>query len=210
MGNYLSVAEFEGFIGLTYSATTSPTSTQISSFIDLAEIELEDSVGVYKTGTTTDEICDGHYFGLLLKKRPLVSVTSLSINYGTPFVPNWTVVYSNVVTNKTKIAIEKPSISKLLLSPAIVGTGNYKITYVSGYTTIPANIKYLVFLMAYRKIFNMTSLQTNGSNEIETIDVGVYRSVTNGGNLFNGIKDLNSLIDSEKKRVAKAYRLELV
>jgi len=59
---YLSVSDVEKFINKEFSDSTSPTETQLSSFITKAEDEFEREFGDMTTQSST-EIVDGYSFG---------------------------------------------------------------------------------------------------------------------------------------------------
>lgn len=199
MGDYISVSDIETITGVTYSTSTTPTLAQITDYIISAEARFENEVGTFKETTFTDEIVEGYSTGLWLRELiPLNSLTKIEVNHGNVFDPVWTDVTSTI-----KYYIKNSSIGEVVLSAPMIGERQYRVSGTSGYSTatMPRLIKDLVVLYTMREIFKTEFFENKNANVTETIDVDVFKEVTKGGSVFNGLSDLDKLIESEKANV---------
>jgi len=199
MGDYIDVSDIETYLGTTFSSSTSPTDTQMTDFLAKGEADFETEVGVFTEQTVTDEIVDGHFFGIKVANLPILSITSIEERSGTIFDPTYTTVDS------ADYLITNANIGKVELANPISGDRMYRVSYTSGYAkaSMPEGIKTLVMLYTLKHAFRFTFLETYGDlgGRTETIDVQVYREVTNGGSPFNGLTAIEQVISDQKSKV---------
>lgn len=204
MTNYIDISDIETYLGVTFDATTSPTLTQMTEYLNKAESDFENDVGVFKSQTNTDVLVDGHYFGIILDKLPVVSITSVKERSGTLFNPTYTAISSG------DIYIKNADIGTIYLANPVVGEQQYKVTYVSGYAkaSMPETIKTLVMMYALRHAFQFTFFDTNGEigGKTEIIDVDVYREITNGGSPYAGLKAIDDVIAMQKSKFMRGIK----
>lgn len=200
---YLSVSDVELATGVTYTASTNPTLTQLQDYITRAEAQFETEVGVYKEQTITNEIVDGEWFGCKVSGFPLTVITQIIPNSGTEFELDWT----GSALSASEYYIKTADISKIKIVNPQVGNRKYKVDYQSGYAyaSMPQTIKDLVLLYTMNFVFENTLFNTSGniSGKTEIIDVDVYREITNGGSAYEGTKALRQIIEDKKGRLLK-------
>ncbi len=204
MGDYIQATDITAKTGVTYSSTSSPTLNQINAYIASAESQFESECGVFKDVTFTNVITDGYSFGLWLNEYvPLNTITLLEENTGDDFTPVW-------VTSTLKKYIDDSNLGKVILDNPVIGHRIYRVSGTCGYTTIPQKIKDIVMLYVWREIFQNEFFSKKGASVTETVDVKVYKEVTNGGSLSNGVKDLDSLIEERKSNLQKRLTTYLI
>ena len=153
---------------------------------------------VFTEETVSNELVDGHHFGVLVSKLPLNSITALSYRTGTIFDPSYTALTSS------DYYIKNAAIGKVYLAKPLIGELQYRVSYTSGYAKVdmPERLKFLVMLYVLRHAFQNTLFNTNGEvgGTQEIIDVEVYREITNGGNPYNGLVALDNVISQAKQK----------
>ncbi len=207
MGNYIDISYIEDALNTEFSSTTNPTETQMEDYIDIAEEQFENEVGNFRLSDNV-EYKDGTKSGyLFLDKKPINSITSVEINNGDIFSPD----YEELETDE--YAIVDSSIGQIALSSSSRGKLKYKVTYNSGYSaeTMPKQIQYCVYLMTMRLAFQKTLFTDYGSTYgvTETIDVGVYKEVTKGGSAYKGTVDIDNLINGVKGNIGTKFNTYL-
>ena len=173
MGDYIDLTDIETYLGVTFSSSTTPTDTQMTAYIAYGEEDFEADVGVFTQETVSNELVDGHHFGILVSKLPLNSITALSYRTGTIFDPSYTALTSS------DYYIKNAAIGKVYLAKPLIGELQYRVSYTSGYAKVdmPERLKFLVMLYVLRHAFQNTLFNTNGEvgGTQEIIDVEVYR-----------------------------------
>lgn len=197
MGNYIDETYISDRLGITIDESSSPSLTQITDAISKAEEDFEREFGIFREQVDVIETVDGgNSYIYVSSALPITSITQIEHNEGTLFDEDFKVV------PVTDYKLYDGSLGKIALSNGFLGRQNYRITYDGGYSSadMPNNIKYMIYLMSMRSIFDTTLLNSQGQgNTTETIDVDVYKEVTKGGNYFvNGLRDIDVLIDNEK------------
>lgn len=204
MGDYIDLTDIETYLGKTFSSSTTPTSTQMTEFITIGEEDFEQDVGDFTSQTVSNEIVDGHYFGVYVSKLPLTAITTLEERSGTLFDPTYTTISSD------NYLIKNSNIGKIYLATPIIGQRQYRVTYTAGYAkaSMPERLKFLVMLYVLRHAFQQTLFNTNGEvgGTQEIIDVEVYREITNSGNPFNGLVALDQVIHQAKQKWLRSIK----
>jgi hypothetical protein len=204
MGDYIQISDIQNITGVIYNEESSPTLNQIETYIKSAENQFELECGVFKEQEFEDIIVDGYSFGIWLKQFiPLKELTLIEVNKGNDFEPEWE-------TADIKHYIENPMLGKVVFSMPIIGHRVYRVSGISGYEVIPQHIKDLVILYVFRQIFQNEFFSKKGASVTETVDVRVYKEVTNGGSLSNGINDLDLLIETRKQNLQNRLKTYLL
>jgi len=202
--SYIDISDIETYLDTTFTSSTTPTLAQMTEYLTKAETDFENDVGDFKSQTNTDVLVDGHYFGIILKKLPVNSITSINERSGTLFDPTYTTLASG------DIYIKNADIGTVYLANPIIGEEVYKVTYVSGYSkaNMPEPIKTLVIMYTLRHAFQLTFFETNGEigGKTEIIDVDVFREITNGGSPYNGLKAMDDVISLQKSKVLRGLK----
>ena len=178
--------------------------TFIYDISDLADEEVltEELDPVIEPYTNFTDIVDGMSFGVWLRNRtPLKEIVSIETNIGNRFELNWS-------DKELKYYISNPEIGKVDLASPIIGDRQYRVSGVYGYekNELPSIIKQLVMLYVFREYFKADFFNNKNSDVTETIDVDVYREVTRGGSVINGISGIDNLIEKEKANVKNRFR----
>ena len=209
MSKYIDISYVEEYLGEKFTKDTTPSISQVSKYLDLAESNFERIAGDWTLQTGQVDIVDsyfnGEYVYFKTTKFPLSSITSVEVQQGTRFDPSW----STLATDE--YVIEDAEQGMVYLSIGIKGTKQYQVTYDSGYLfdDVPYNIKYTVFLMTMREIFSNTMFASNGNldGSTEIIDVDVYREITKGGNPYNGLQAIDSVIQDSLSLINKKTQI---
>lgn len=199
---YLSTADWAGFRNLTPSATTTPTLVQVTSFIEQAEKELDATVADYGLKTGVDVIYKGLAHGVSIQE-PVTVVNTVEISNGDLITPTWSELPSTdfVLKQGGRVLLRNPYINR-----------EYRANIDSGYAIadVPQEIKYLVYLMSMRGVFNAHLFTGNISDNVTRIvDVEVYRQITKGGDPFKGFGALDIMINEAKANIKGKLRTRL-
>ena len=200
---YLSVEDVEKFLHTTYDEETDPSVEELEDFITLAEEEFENEVGVYTLRTAT-EYLRASVNGVYLSNKPKDGDVNVYRSNGQKINPEFTEL------DEDSYMMSYESDYLLLLQfPEI--TNIYKVEYETGYDyeDMPLNIKYLVFLYLVKRLVVRNMSKQTGDDSIRTIDVEVYRQVTNS-NPYKGFTELNKMIEKEKKALLKKGNLKVI
>jgi len=207
MSKYLTLTDVENYLGITFSEDTNPSILQVEKFIETAEREFDKDVGDYSEATTT-EIVDGAHICVYVSRKPVTSINAVYVNVGTIFEPEWKQL------DPTDYIINDAELGQIYIDGIKPGEKLYKIEYTAGYSydNMPEEIKYCVFLITMKYIFQNTLFNTMGAyNEQEQIiDATVYKSVTKGGNPYNGTLAIEDLIDKHKKLLINKLKTYLI
>lgn len=128
---------------LNFTADTSHD-TELQGFIDAAQPVVEDIVGPV-VNVTLDEWYDGGGMFLSVRRRPIVSVTSVTEYIGTSTytltqvaTPDLATTYSYSFEPSGRIA-RRSAGGGLRAFPT--GVSNVRVVYVAGRATVPANVR---------------------------------------------------------------------
>jgi hypothetical protein len=86
MGNYIDLDYIEATSGRVFTETTTPSSTQINNYINLAEQDFERECGSYLEVETTESVKCGSK-GIYLSNLPINSITSIKQSNGDTINP---------------------------------------------------------------------------------------------------------------------------
>lgn len=204
MGSYINADDITSYTGVEYTSTSSPTLNQINAYILSGESDFEKECGVFKSTIFSNVIVDGCSFGFFLSDYvPLLTITAIEQNLGDDFTPIWS-------SSDIDYYIDDADIGKVVVSNPFIGHRLYRVSGTSGYSSIPQNIKDIVMLYVWRQIFQNEFFSKKGASVTETVDVKVYKEVTNGGSLSKGLDDLDSLISKRKSNLQKGYITRLI
>lgn len=203
MGDYIDIDYVQKITGRTFDSTTEPTSTQIEHFINLAEKEFEREFGSYLETTTVEQI-EAVRDCLYVTNLPITSITYIKTTDNHPTNPQ---VLDTL--NSTDYMIKYEDTGKVMVLNAYPGR-LYEISYVSGYTelTLPDNVKYLIFLMTMKYVFNATITNSDGNfgNSQVIIDVDVYKEITGKSYYTDSLDTIDKLINNTKASINKKMR----
>lgn len=203
MGNYIDLEYIEATSGRTFTETTTPSSTQINSYINLAEQDFQRECGSYLEEETTEIVKCGSK-GIYLSNLPINTIVSIKQSNGDRISPLF-----QTELESTDYRLKNITTGFIELRHPYIGL-EYEVTYTSGYDSenIPENIKYLVYLYTMRYIFNNTILNTDGNfgNSQEIIDVGVYKEITGKSLYTDGLVSLDRLISDAKSALSKKFK----
>lgn len=203
MGNYIDLEYIEATSGRTFTETTTPSSTQINSYINLAEQDFQRECGSYLEEETTEIVKCGSK-GIYLSNLPINTIVSIKQSNGDRISPLF-----QTGLESTDYRLKNITTGFIELRHSYIGL-EYEVTYTSGYDSenIPENIKYLVYLYTMRYIFNNTILNTDGNfgNSQEIIDVGVYKEITGKSLYTDGLVSLDRLISDAKSALSKKFK----
>lgn len=90
---------------------------------------------------------DGGVDNIVLRRRPLVSVTSIHDDLSHEFDSGTLVAASDYIAGRSELAIVR-----LKIGTFIYGRGNVQVIYVAGYSTIPSFVRDLARRMAVRRL----------------------------------------------------------
>lgn len=199
---YLTQEDYVQFSNTTPSTTTTPSLSQVLDYIEMAEADFEEEVGIYSLQDDLDVVTIGRAHGISLD-YPVTLVNSIYISNGDLITPTWSLLPSTDYALKDN--------GRILLRDSVINR-EYKVNFDSGYAVadVPRNIKYLVFLMTMKYVFNTHLFENNISdNTTRIVDVEVYREITKGGNPFNGFGALNIMINDSKANIKGRLRARL-
>lgn len=190
MVSYINIDFVESFLNKTFTEDSYPNIDQVNEYIELSEKEFEDKIGSFRLKSTVYE-GRGTRYGIRVYDLPINTINKIYRNIGDDIEEDWFELdkYDFKVEDKDKGII-------FLRYPNTNNT--FKVEYNSGYTNelMPLNIKRLVCLYTLRHIFNNTIFSTDGNKDVtETIDVDLYRKVTNKSAYIDGILALDIIIE---------------
>jgi len=227
MGNYISTSDVEAYLGESLSSSTTPTSTQVDTFITRAEAEVDELTGTsWTTKTRTADYYDYDEYSVFVKEPqleqvgrvdklsypvrnyfklnyyPIISVTSLEVNQGSVGSANWV-----TLTEGTHFIVYKDEGVIAFISSDGLPVENYqsiRITHTYGHATVSETVKRLACLLTVREV--MRAKQTEAtfvsadSISIETISIS--KSTRENVELINSIqKEIDELLDKVIGRI---------
>ena len=199
-------------VDLVFDITVSFIKNETEFFVidytveDLAVLDIQTQEEEIIEYTNFLDIVDGYSFGIWLKDRiPLKKIVSIETNIGNRFDLKWS-------ERSTKYYISNKDIGKVQLPNPIIGERQYRVSGVYGYekNELPSIIKQLVMLYIFREYFKSEFFNKKTADVTETIDVDVYREVTRGGSILNGMQGINELIEFEKRNLKNRLTTQLL
>lgn len=209
LGTYTTQELVESVIGQTFSGTTTPTDTQINTFIDWASDEVESlTEQFYGVGTTTDELVDWTRFNAIQNTNTGYRDAFTNENIDRNDRLNLTDFNAFKVENKPIIEVTslEKNINTYPTSPSweVIGTSDYiiskpegkitlvtnaipdfglrrfKISYTYGTSTAPKQVERLATLLVARQILSNKVANSNyGSVDSISIE-GISINKTTG------------------------------
>jgi len=198
MGNYITTSDINSYLGEDLSTDTTPTLTQVETYITRAESEIDEVTGTsWTTKTVTGELYDYDEYSVFVKNptlakvgridtfftpinnqfklnnSPIITVTSLEVNVGTATSPSW-----KTLTEGTEFIVYKDEGVITFISSEGLPVEKYqsiRISYTYGHSTVSELVKKLATLLVVREV--MRSKQTEAtfvsadSISIETISI---------------------------------------
>jgi hypothetical protein len=169
MADFCVIADVQAITQVTYSGSTLPTSTQVSSWIADITAFIEEQTGrKYASQTTTAEkhSGDGSPF-IMLDNYPLLTVTTL-------------IVDGTTLTSGTGywIADAKAGIIECLSSAEQREEGesdgheNITVTYTWGASAVPASIKEYCAVLVAMKALSASSIASTSSGALKSYSDG--------------------------------------
>jgi hypothetical protein len=187
-----------------FSNNTLPSSQTVTRWIGQASERLDNIAGrVFGATSYTDYIDYAGEERIMLKHAPLISVASIEYNdQPSGETPNWVtktedvdfVVYPD--TGEVLVVLNKWLPKD--------GNRNIRITYTSGYTSVPEMVQMAVSKMVALRVLN--SLITKNVNEgsdggsISVGSISIVEPASYGVNSYKNLQmELNSILDNEIK-----------
>jgi hypothetical protein len=151
-----SLAEVKDY--LNFDPADTSNDTELQRFIDAADPVVEDIVGPVNQATF-DEWYDGGYSDIVLRHWPVISITAVTEYAGTTPTTLTVAATPDVVTGTSYVFDPATSILYRVgtygSQTFAQGTGNIRVQYTAGRTTIPGNIK-LAALELIRHLYQST------------------------------------------------------
>ena len=201
---YSAETDVEALLGTSIDGTTTPTSTQVATFISWADNYIDTYTGKkYSATTVTDEIYESEPIRvflegdvwegselLFLKHSPIISVTSLYRNTGSDKSPTW-----SLLTLDTDFVIQDSIAGAILFvqnKPKPIKRA-VKITYVYGKSAVPGAVAELsavlvaiMCLIAKGSSANAEDLGSIALGDLR-VDYGGSSTSTGSGELISNL-----------------------
>jgi len=190
--------------GFTLDASSTPTSTTVSSWIDEADAEIDARTGnVWSSNVESSEYYDYDGSGILrVTNTPIISVTELQTerNGIDATSSDWDTLYEGRLSTKDFIVYkDEGEIVFHGTQKPYAGNQNICVSYTYGYETTPYTIQRLSTLMVANRVIN-TIINGSGSEEGGAITVDVISISDPSSFSLNAIKSnknkINDLINS--------------
>lgn len=214
---YTNIADVAAELGgVTINGSSTPTASQVQSWIEDATKEVEEITGRVwaSTSVTSDSYEYIDYDGsgrMRLKKTPIISVDS--VEYDSEGLGAASTTWSTLTEGRTTsedfivypeeglIVLHASSTSRQLSS----GKRNVRVTYTHGYNIVPRHIKRLTTLMVARRYIATVANKT-GSDEGGSVSVGTI-SVSDPNNyVHNHLRQVQSDLDYYLEKVATQFK----
>lgn len=222
MASYTTVSEVAAELGgVTINATSTPSLSQVESWISDASKEIEQLTGrVWSSTSVTSSAYEYHDYdgnGFIRPKHtPIISVESLEYETGGlgASATAWSTLSEGRTENDEFIVYKEASLIKLhtLKNAPLLRAGfqNIRLTYTYGYTSTPVHIKRLcTLLVAKRYIASVAN--SAASEEGGGVSAGAI-SVSDPTNyVVSHIGSVNKELEYLKKEVVptfKTYRID--
>ena len=201
--------------GSEITASTTPSSSQVTTWIEEASAEIEIMTGeVFTSTTVSSEYLDYNSIDRILRipKLPLISVTSVEYNKENNVASSadWVTLEEgqgkNYLVYKDEGEIEfisgNSATNKLLPKS---GNKRIRVSYVYGHNSTPLEIQRLATLMvAYRTISSLVNSQANTEGGSVTVGPITVQDPTNFS--VNYVKNLQSQIQDLKNNIGHGFK----
>jgi len=202
---YTNEVKVEAYLGETFDGTTIPSSTDIAIFVGWADATINKETGTaFEATTVTDEILDSEGVQRFkLPKRPLISVTSFSVDEaGLGATTNWVARTEGRTASENFVILKDEGILYFHGNIPNYGVQNIKTTYIYGYSTVPEDVSKLATLLVTRDIVR-ARLADNSYSAQDSITVGPIRIQKSGQSASQGVVELNDSIKEAWEAVGK-------
>lgn len=220
MASYTTVSEVSAELGGTsIASTTTPSLSQVQSWISDASKEVEELTGrVWSETTVTStayEYSDYDGCGIIyFDHQPVISVQSIeyeSQGLGAT-TPAWSSLVEGRDTNSDFVLYKDEGFVKLFSSTTgktiRAGIQNIRKTYTYGYTVVPAHIKRLTTLLVAKRYIASVA-NSSASSEGGSVSVGTI-SVSDPNNYVHLHQDkVNKELDYLRKEVVSTFKPRL-
>lgn len=214
MGTYTTVSKVASYLGEVIDATTTPSSSDVETFITRAEAEVDEITGTsFSTQTATAELYDYDKYAVFVKEpqlsqvgrvdhiyspirnvvqlnnRPLISVTSLEVNQGTVESPDW----KSLTENTDFIKYCDEAVIALVRADALP-VENYqsiKVTYTYGYASVPPLVEKLTTLLVVKEVLRLKQMNSsyNSMDSISIETISISKSTSESVKLLRDVQD---------------------
>jgi hypothetical protein len=217
MATYCSVDDVAAELGgVSLTASTTPTSTTVSGWIDDAEAEIDLLAGtIFTTSAITTsayEYSDYDGSGVIkFENYPLISVES--IEYEENGLGNasesWVALTEGRTSTGNYIVYPELGVAKLHANSTgnnpTVGYRNIRTTYTYGRATVPNTVKHLCAKMAAKRYLDSVASKT-GTSEGGSITIGAISINDPTNYAITRVKALNDEIDMLQKKVVGDFK----
>lgn len=188
---YTTIDKVQGFFGTTFTANTTPTLTQVNSYIADVDTEINNLTGtVFGTPASNTEIVDiaGESDLFVTEKYPIVAVSSVEKNTSSDVFASDSWAAVPFINDRFRIR------TKHLYS----GLRRLRFVYTYGFETIPPEVSHLSTLLVVNKIITG---QATGDSSTKSISVGPISLVNTVGT--ERVLNLKNEIAEYKRRVGR-------
>jgi len=192
---YTTRANVESYLRTTFTASTTPTDTEVDAWVTAVDSEIDRITGTTWSSQPNTEILDLRVNSnrFLVGKYPLISLTSIEYNDYTnadpAFNPNW-VAFDNsrvlgdlIITDKT-INVKQGAEVKLI--------------YQWGHASAIPEVEFLATLLVAKKVISGDAASKSGTNSLSIGPLSITKN-TGLSRLVNIDKNINEQI----KRIGK-------
>lgn len=177
---YTDISFFQTYTRTTYNETTTPTSTEVQLFLDMAKAEIDELTGRDWEQHTAVETIHNPTDGLiLLSDTPVIGDVTSVVN-----------------SDGDDVAFEQIDRDFIQLSTSL--PTKLVVTYEAGYVNVPTAIIMLNILYAIRAMKQSESTTAGSSSSISLGPISITNSI--GTSTIIG---LDSSIDTFEKRVRR-------
>lgn len=194
-----------------FDTTTNPTLASVTEWIAETDSYIDGVASrVYDVATYTDIFhYNGEYY-LFLKNTPLSSVTTVEYNSAARGeAPSWATLTLNThyLVDDSKAVIMLVFGTGTTFAPR-AGFNRFRVTYDSGYSTIPKNIQMLATkLVAERVLSSLITKNVNERNDGGSISVGDISIVEPASYGVNSYKQLKTDIKELERKVQGGFKV---
>jgi len=189
MGNYIDITLVEEYLGQTFDATTTPTSTTLNKFIDLSEQEINEVTGRnWGEETINSETHDYPKYDILLNKYPVINVTEVKDKDGNILTEG---IDSDYIVDGDFIVLNKNNSLPLRIY----------VTYTAGYTNVRSDAKMLTLLLTLKKLKQSDSSQTSNTTSITVGSISLTKKLG-----MSTVLNLEDDIEKYYKRLRRLIR----
>ena len=203
---YTTEALVEAYLGEAFDGTTTPSSTDIVTFIGWSEKQIDDETGTsFTSATVTDEILDSNGSQRFrLPKRPIISVSAFTVDENGlgAASTNWVARTEGRTNSADFVILEDEGVLYFHNDTPPYGIQNIKTTYAYGYSAIPKDVEKLATLLVTQEIIK-ARLADNAYSSQDTIRVGPIMISKSGGQVSLSLIEFNKQIDEAWSSVGR-------